>query len=154
MSLELKQKQFNSAMELYESKKSYKLLGRFVSVTNISLQIYVLSLVFTFAIGFWWQIVSVIAAYLITDFINGLVHLYSASNMPRPWTAGSERLVVYLPLLPSGNHRLMPMSTSTKFLTSEGTKSVTHHCRPDDFFIGLWINYWNIMKYALTLRKY
>jgi len=80
MSLELKQKQFNSAMELYESKKSYKLLGRFVSVTNISLQIYVLSRVLTFAIGFWWQVVSVIAAYLITDFINGLVHLYMDAN--------------------------------------------------------------------------
>jgi hypothetical protein len=76
MSLELKQKQFNSAMELYESKKSYKLLGRFVSITNISLQIYILSRALTFAIGFWRQIVSVIAAYLITDFINGLVHLY------------------------------------------------------------------------------
>ena len=80
MSLELKQKQFNSAMELYESKKSYKFLGRFVSITNISLQIYVLSRVLTLAIGFWWQIVSVITAYLITDFINGLVHLYMDAN--------------------------------------------------------------------------
>lgn len=80
MSLELKQKQFNSAMELYESKKGYKLLGRFVSISNISLQIYILSQVLTFSIGFWWQIVSVIAAYLITDFINGLVHLYMDAN--------------------------------------------------------------------------
>jgi hypothetical protein len=80
VSLELKQKQFNSAMELYESKKSYKLLGRFVSITNISLQIYILSRVLTLAIGFWWQILSVIAAYLITDFINGLVHLYMDAN--------------------------------------------------------------------------
>jgi hypothetical protein len=80
MSIELKQKQFNSAMELYESKKGYKLLGKFVSITNISLQIYVLSRVLALAIGFWWQIVSVIAAYLITDFINGLVHLYMDAN--------------------------------------------------------------------------
>ena len=80
MSLELKQKQFNAAMELYESKKSYKLLGRVVAITNISLQIYVLSQVLTLAIGFWWQIVSVIIAYLITDFINGLVHLYMDAN--------------------------------------------------------------------------
>ena len=80
MSVELKQKQFNSAMELYESKKGYKLLGRFVSITNISLQLYILSRVLTLAIGFWWQIVSVIAAYLITDFINGLVHLYMDAN--------------------------------------------------------------------------
>ena len=80
MSLELKQKQFNAAMELYESKKSYKLLGKVVSITNISLQIYIFSQVLTLAIGFWWQIVSVITAYLITDFINGLVHLYMDAN--------------------------------------------------------------------------
>lgn len=80
MSLELKQKQFNAAMELYEGKKSYKLLGKVVSITNISLQIYILSQVLTLAIGFWWQIVSVITAYLIADFINGLVHLYMDAN--------------------------------------------------------------------------
>jgi hypothetical protein len=80
MSLELKQKQFNAAMELYESKKSYKLLGKVISITNISLQIYILSQVLTLAIGFWWQIVSVVTAYLITDFINGLVHLYLDAN--------------------------------------------------------------------------
>jgi hypothetical protein len=80
MGLELKQQQFNSAMKLYESKQIYKLLGRFVAITNISLQIYILSQVLTLAIGFWWQIISVIAAYLITDFINGLVHLYMDAN--------------------------------------------------------------------------
>ena len=74
MSLELKQKQFNSAMELYEGRKGYKLLGTFVSITNISLQIYILSQALAFTIGFWWQMVSIIAAYLLTDFINGLVH--------------------------------------------------------------------------------
>jgi hypothetical protein len=80
MSLELKQKQFNSAMELYESKKRYQLLGRFVSISIISLQIYILSQLLTFTIELWWQLVSVIAAYLITDFLNGLVHLYMDAN--------------------------------------------------------------------------
>ena len=80
MNLELKQKQFNSAMELYESRKRYKLFSIFVSITNISLQIYTLSCALSLAIGFWWQIVSIIAAYLITDFINGLVHLYMDEN--------------------------------------------------------------------------
>jgi Lipid desaturase domain len=80
MSLELKQKQFNSAMELYEGRKGYKLLGTFVSITNISLQIYILSHALALTIGFWRQLVSVIAAYLITDFINGLVHLYMDAN--------------------------------------------------------------------------
>lgn len=67
-------------MEFYESKKGYKLLGRFVSIANISLQTYILSQVLPFSIGFLWQIVSVITAYLITDFINGLVHLYMDAN--------------------------------------------------------------------------
>jgi hypothetical protein len=80
MSLELKQKQFNSAMELYEGTKGYKLFGTFVSITNISLQIYILSHALALTIGFWRQIVSLIAAYLITDFVNGLVHLYMDAN--------------------------------------------------------------------------
>jgi hypothetical protein len=78
--LELKQQQFNAAMERYESRPSYKLLGRFVAITNISLQIYILSRVLTFTIGFWRQMASVIAAYLLTDFVNGLVHLYMDAN--------------------------------------------------------------------------
>ncbi len=76
MSLDLKQRQFNYAMELYEDRKGYKLLGTFVSITNISLQIYILFQALALTIGFWWQMVSIIAAYLLTDFINGLVHLY------------------------------------------------------------------------------
>jgi hypothetical protein len=39
-----------------------------------------LSRALTLAIGFWRQIASVIAAYLLTDFINGLVHLYMDNN--------------------------------------------------------------------------
>jgi hypothetical protein len=80
MSLELKQEEFNSGMKLYESREGYKLFGIFVAISNISLQIYILSRALTLAIGFWWQIASVIAAYLITDFINGLVHLYMDDN--------------------------------------------------------------------------
>ena len=80
MSLELKQDQFNAAMQLYEGKKSYKLLGRLVAIVNICLQIYTLTRVLTLAIGFQWQIASVIAAYLITDFVNGFVHLYMDAN--------------------------------------------------------------------------
>jgi hypothetical protein len=80
MSLELKQEQFNAAMELYDSRTGYKLFGRFVSITNISMQTYILSRALALTIGFWRQIVSLIAAFLITDFINGLVHLYMDAN--------------------------------------------------------------------------
>jgi hypothetical protein len=80
MKLELKQKQFNSAMELYEGKKKFKFFGRFVAIIIISLQIYVLSRTIMLSIGFWWQVISLVASYLITDFINGLVHLYMDHN--------------------------------------------------------------------------
>lgn len=42
MNLELKQKQFNAVMALYEGKKRYVLIGRFVSLANITLQLYTL----------------------------------------------------------------------------------------------------------------
>jgi hypothetical protein len=80
MNLEAKQKQFNAAMELFDTRKGYKLFGVFVSITNIALQIYTLSCALMLSIGFWQQIVCLIAAYLITDFGNGLVHLYMDSN--------------------------------------------------------------------------
>jgi len=67
-------------MELYEGRKGYKLFGRFVSVVNIFLQIYVLSLALELSIGFWLQLASIVAAYLLTDFINGMVHLYMDDN--------------------------------------------------------------------------
>jgi hypothetical protein len=80
MNLESKQRQFNAAMKLYESTKRYKLFGVFVSITNISLQIYTLSRALTLSIGFWRQLAALFAAYLITDFVNGLVHLYMDDN--------------------------------------------------------------------------
>ncbi len=80
MNLELKQKQFNEAMALYEDKKRYRLLGVGIAIANIALQIYTLFNVFKLSIGFGWQIAAVIAAYLLTDFVNGLVHLYMDHN--------------------------------------------------------------------------
>ena len=80
MNLEVKQKQFNAAMALYESRKVYRLFGIFVSMANIALQIYTLFKVFALSIGFGWQIASIVAAYVMTDFVNGLVHLYMDHN--------------------------------------------------------------------------
>lgn len=80
MNLELKQKQFNAAMALYEGKIRYRLLGFCVAAANIALQIYALFNVLKLSIGIWQQIATFIAAYLITDFVNGLVHLYMDHN--------------------------------------------------------------------------
>lgn len=78
--IEAKQEQFNRAMELFEKKKIYRLTGRLVSVSNVSLQIYSLYLVMRLSVGIKYQILALIAAYFITDFLNGLVHLYADNN--------------------------------------------------------------------------
>ncbi len=80
MELSFKQKQFNAAMELYTTKSRYKLLGLAVSIINITLQCYLLYRVWPHSIGIVWQVVSLCAAYLLTDFINGLVHVYMDNN--------------------------------------------------------------------------
>ncbi len=78
--LELKQQQFNLAMERYEEKRQYKLLGKAVSIINVSLQILLLFRVSTLSIGWVGQIVAFVSAMLVTDYLNGLVHLYMDNN--------------------------------------------------------------------------
>ena len=78
--LELKQQQFNAAMERYENVGIYKAIGKIVSALNISLQIYLLYLVLPLSIGLPLQALSFCTAYLAADFINGLVHMYMDGN--------------------------------------------------------------------------
>jgi hypothetical protein len=78
--LELKQKQFNAAMERYEKVGIYKTIYRMVSVVNVSLQLYLLYLVLPVSIGLPLQIFAFFTAYLATDFINGLVHMFMDGN--------------------------------------------------------------------------
>lgn len=75
-----KQKQFKSAMELYESKNIYQLFGKGISIVNISLQLVLVYMILPISIGIWWQIFSLGVAYIFTDFINGLVHMYMDNN--------------------------------------------------------------------------
>lgn len=77
MDLELKQKQFNAAMELYENRGGYKLFGKFVAAANISLQVFLLLRVSGLSAGPAGQLAAVAGAYLLADFVNGLVHLYA-----------------------------------------------------------------------------
>ena len=78
--MELKQKQFNAAMALYDARKIYITFGRLVSIINISLQIYLVKLILPVRIGFVKQLAALFTAYLITDFLNGLVHMYMDNN--------------------------------------------------------------------------
>lgn len=80
LKLKLKQDQFNAAMALYEKVGVYKTIGKMVSLSNVSLQAYLLYLVLPLSIGLPLQILSLAAAYLATDFINGLVHMFMDSN--------------------------------------------------------------------------
>lgn len=72
--------QFNAAMELYNSRKAYKLFGNFVSVANISLQIYLLIQLRHYSIGAARQLLAIVVAYFVTDFVNGLVHMFMDDN--------------------------------------------------------------------------
>ena len=76
----LKQRQFNAAMELYETRTRYRLTGKMVSLANVSLQAFLLFLAFRNTLGPLRQVASIIAAYLVADFINGLVHMYLDNN--------------------------------------------------------------------------
>ncbi|SJZ71589.1 B domain of TMEM189, localisation domain [Trichlorobacter thiogenes] len=80
MEISTKQEQFNAAMALYSSQSRYRVFGLLVSTTNISLQIYLLYRIWPVSIGPVWQVFSIGAAYLLTDFINGLVHMYMDNN--------------------------------------------------------------------------
>ena len=78
--LELKQNQFNAAMDLYEQAGVYKLIGKAVSLTNVSLQLYLLYLVLPLSLGLPLQALVFFVAYAATDFFNGLVHMYMDNN--------------------------------------------------------------------------
>jgi len=78
--LSLKQKEFNIAIDLYKSNPIYSVFGNFVSVTNISLQVYLLWVVLRFPIGIVWQMVALVVSFFLADFINGLVHLFMDQN--------------------------------------------------------------------------
>jgi sterol desaturase/sphingolipid hydroxylase (fatty acid hydroxylase superfamily) len=80
LELSTKQKQFNAAMELYTTKRRYKLLGLSVSIINIFLQYFLLYRIWPLSIGAVRQGLALFAAYLLTDFINGLVHMYMDNN--------------------------------------------------------------------------
>lgn len=63
-------------MELYHSKKIYHTFTNTISVANTSLQVILTFIIAPHSIGIVWQITSLVLAFLMADFINGLVHMY------------------------------------------------------------------------------
>ena len=75
-------------MELYNSGSRYKVFGGAVSIVNVSLQLYLLYRIWPQSIGIAWHLFALLAAYPITDFVNGLVHMYMDNNDRYNSTAG------------------------------------------------------------------
>ncbi len=75
-----KQAEFEKAAVLYATHPFYRILGPLVSIINCSLQLILLVLVLPFSIGPFRQAIVFAFAYFITDFLNGLVHMYMDNN--------------------------------------------------------------------------
>ncbi|MBI5743621.1 MAG: hypothetical protein HY952_03650 [Elusimicrobia bacterium] len=79
MDLELKQRQFNSAMALYAERRRYAVFGKLVAAGNVSLQAFLLWRAAAVSLGFWGRLAALAAAWLLADFVNGLVHMHTDS---------------------------------------------------------------------------
>lgn len=75
-----RQRQFNRAMAKYCGSKRYQLFGMGVALANVSLQCWLLWQILPLEIGVGGQIGAVLCAWLLADFVNGLVHMYMDSN--------------------------------------------------------------------------
>lgn len=75
MSLQSKQEQFNAAMNRYNSTSFYRRVDTAVAVANIALQILLLSHLEFQGQSFISMFAVFLVAYLLTDFINGFIHM-------------------------------------------------------------------------------
>lgn len=73
--LNIKQSQFNAAMDLYRSKKIYTAFSRLVATLNVSLQMVLVYLIWDIQLGLAGQAGAFILAFVLTDFLNGLIHM-------------------------------------------------------------------------------
>lgn len=78
--LEIKQKNFNKAMELYENKNFYLRFSKVISFINVGGQILLLLLLIPRTMTFTNHILSFLLAFFLADFWNGLVHMYMDNN--------------------------------------------------------------------------
>ncbi|GFO70250.1 hypothetical protein GMLC_38290 [Geomonas limicola] len=75
-----KQIQFNDAMKRYQSLARYQVFNVAVSSVNVALQTYLLVLVWPVRIGPVGLAVAVAVSFVLTDFLNGLVHMMMDNN--------------------------------------------------------------------------
>jgi uncharacterized membrane protein YbaN (DUF454 family) len=75
-----KQKQFHKAMDKYNSQNYYPNMYKLVSILNVSMQVILLFILFSSNMPWYFYIIGIFIAYFLTDFINGLVHMYMDNN--------------------------------------------------------------------------
>jgi sterol desaturase/sphingolipid hydroxylase (fatty acid hydroxylase superfamily) len=80
LELSAKQRQFNAAMERYRTLGRYQVFNTIVSLANVSMQVYLLTLIWPLSLGAGWQVASFAVAFVLTDFVNGLVHMLMDNN--------------------------------------------------------------------------
>ncbi len=73
--MNIKQTQFNAAMERYRSRKIYTSFGQLIALLNVSLQLVLVYFLWEIQLGFAWRILAFVMAFVLTDFLNGLVHM-------------------------------------------------------------------------------
>jgi len=75
-----KPQQFNAAMSLYNGRRRYRIFSAAVAVANITLQLLLIVRLFSLAVPLLWQPWLLLAAFFLTDLINGLVHMFMDHN--------------------------------------------------------------------------
>lgn len=84
----MEQYQFNVAMDKYEKIHGYQLTGHVISFVNTILQAVLAVLVFQQSIGPFKQLLTFATAYVLADFMSGLVHMYMDNNSDYESLAG------------------------------------------------------------------
>lgn len=78
--MDKKQAQFNAAMERFHSQKIFQYVGPVVAGFIVSLQLILVYFIWRTPLGVSGQIAAFIIAYLLTDLLNGLVHMIMDHN--------------------------------------------------------------------------
>ena len=76
MSLSKKQQEFREAMQKYHSMARYQLTYKVVSFLNVTMQLFLVSTLFSFHLTALEHMLLFLVAYVVSDFINGGMHLY------------------------------------------------------------------------------
>lgn len=80
MVLSTKQMEFNAAMERYRTLRRYEAFNALVSIANVSLQGYLLYRLWLTPLDALPLLGCLLAAFVLTDFLNGLVHMLMDNN--------------------------------------------------------------------------